>query len=294
MAGKESAAWYRSDGGWMELKPDRTEYAPGDTARVLIPAPAVPTEGLILMLDDGIRSVRRLSKIEGSPRIGIPLAGSFPPGVGVQAILVGPTLLPQGKDAKQRLPYHAWGSASLNLKMDDWRLNVALATDRPTYEPGDSVRVLITVLDSRGAPAEGTAALAVVDDAIFELTGAEKPDPLARFFEWRGSGVDYSDVRFSLNAAPTGEKGELTPGGDGAGTGLGLRKRFTPTVYWEPSARIGTGRPRGHPLPPLRRSDALSLPRARGIGGRSLRLRRDEGGRAKADHDRDFHAALRA
>ncbi len=269
VSGSESAAWYREDGGWMELKPDKTEYAPGDTARILIPAPAIPTEGLVLVLDDGIRSVRRLRKIEGSPRIGIPLSGSFPPGVSVQAILVGPTLLPQGSDGRQRLPYHGWGSTSLGLEMDDWRLAVDLAADRSAYEPGDSVRVLIQVRDAKGNPAEGTVTLAVVDDAIFELTGADKPDPLSSFFEWRGPGVDYSDVRFHLRVAPTGEKGELTPGGDGAGTGVGLRKRFTPTVHWEPSARVGSD---GRAVVRFRLSDDLTRYRFRALAASGVDL----------------------
>ena len=262
VSGDQSAAWYREDSGWIELKPDKAEYAPGDTARILIPAPAVPTEGLVLVLDDGIRSAARLSGIEGSPRIGVPLPGFYPPGIIVQTILIGPTLLPQGPDGRQRLPYHGWGSASLGLRLDDWRLGVNVAADRSAYEPGDSVRVLVQVRDARGNPAEGTVTLAVVDDAVFELTGADKPDPLSSFFEWRGPGTDYSDVRFRLRVAPTGEKGDLTPGGDGAGSGVGLRKRFTPTVHWEPAASVGSD---GRAVIAFRLSDDLTRYRFRAL-----------------------------
>jgi alpha-2-macroglobulin len=262
VSGPETASWYRDDGGWIELKPDKKEYAPTDTARVLIPAPAVPTEGLVLVLDDGIRSVTRLRRVEGSPRIGIPLAGSYPPGISVQAILIGPSVLPEGPEAKQRLPYHGWGSTGLTLKMDDWRLAVDVTADRTSYQPGDSVHVLIRVLDAQGRPAGGMVALAVVDDAVFELTGAGDPDPLSRFFEWRGSGVDYSDVRFRLQLAPTGEKGDLTPGGDGAGAGMGLRKRFTPTVHWDPAIPVG---PDGRAVARFRLADDLTRYRFRAL-----------------------------
>jgi alpha-2-macroglobulin len=239
VAGEETAAWARDDHGWLDLKADRTAYDRGDTARILIPAPAVPTEGLFVVLDPeaGIRSVRRLPRLTGSPAIPVPLTDALPWGMWCNTILVGAPLVPQGEG---RLPYHGWGNVYLRIRPEEWKLNVQVATDRPEYRPGDPVTVMITIRDSRGRPLSGTAALAVVDDAIFELAGPDSPDPLTTFYAERGPGAQYADVRWDLKRTARGEKGEVSPGGDGHGAAAGLRRRFTPTVHWDPSIPIGT------------------------------------------------------
>ena len=50
--------------------------------------------------------------------------------------------------------------------------------------------------------------------------------------------------------------------GDGAGTGVGLRKRFTPTVHWEPAASVG---PDGRAVITFRLSDDLTRYRFRAL-----------------------------
>ncbi len=236
--GVEPAAWYRDDHGWIELKPDQEKYAPGDTAAVLVPAPAIPTEGIVLVMDDGIRSVRRLHRLQGSPRVEIPLDDAVPWGRWVQMVLVGPSSVPQGDAVLRRLPYYGAGRTMLQIRPDDWRVKVDIATDRPVYAPREEVTVLIQLADAGGRPLSGSVSLAVVDDAIFELAGEWNPDPISTFFSPRWPEISYDDVRESLNLPATGEKGRLTPGGD-KGADAGFRRRFLPTVHWEPLIAVG-------------------------------------------------------
>ncbi|MBM3287725.1 MAG: hypothetical protein FJY88_10315, partial [Candidatus Eisenbacteria bacterium] len=267
VSGREAASWYRDDAGWLDLKSDKKSYAPGDTASILIPGPAVPTEGLLLVLDEGVQRAVRISRLEGSPRIPVPLSGLAPSGPTVHTVLVGPTLVPQGADGKRRLPYHGWGAIPLQIRDEDWRLRVSVVPDRNAYEPGEEVAVLIDLREISGGPVDGEVALAVVDDAIFELIEADDPDPVATFLASRGTGVDYDDIRFRLSLSPRGEKGALTPGGGGGGGALGLRKRFAPTVHWDPSVKVG---PDGKATVRFRLADDLTRYRFRALASSGI------------------------
>ncbi|MBM3320835.1 MAG: hypothetical protein FJY73_09195 [Candidatus Eisenbacteria bacterium] len=238
-SGSEAAPWYRDDGRWLTLKADRSDYAPEDTARVLVPAPAVPTEGLLLVLDEGIRSVRRLEQVEGSPLIPVPLSGFVPPGPHVRMILVGPTVVPEGNTIVPRLPYHGSGVVPLPIRLDPWRLGVEVTPEREVYEPGAEVALRIDLRDAAGRTVPGAVTVAVVDDAIFQLVENARVDPLTSIFPFRESGSDYADVRHSLRAPVTEEKGASTPGGDGFAEGPGFRRRFVPTVFWEAHRPVG-------------------------------------------------------
>lgn len=238
VSGRETGSWYRDDHGWLEMKPDQERYAPGDTARLLVPAPAIPTEGIVLVIDDGIRSIRRLTKVQGSPRIDIPLDDAQPWGRWVQMVLVGPSSVPQGDAVMRRLPYYGYGRTLLQIRPDDWRVKVEIGTDRPVYAPRDEVTVLIQLSDASGRPAEGSVSLSVVDDAIFELAGEWTPDPIDTFFSPRWPEIAYDDVREQLSLPARGEKGRMTPGGD-KGSDAGFRRRFLPTVHWAPLVPVG-------------------------------------------------------
>jgi hypothetical protein len=239
VSGPRAASWYRDDGRWLALKADRSDYAPDDTARVLVPAPAVPTEGLLLVLDEGIRSVRRLEQVEGSPLVPVPLSGFAPPGPHVRMILVGPSVVPQGDEIVRRLPYHGSGMVPLPIRFDPWRLDVEVVPEKEVYEPGGEVALRIDLRDPSGLPAAGTVTVAVVDDAIFQLVTEARIDPLASIFPPREPGTDYADVRHSLRAPVLEEKGATTAGGGDAAEGAGFRRRFVPTVYWEALRPVG-------------------------------------------------------
>jgi uncharacterized protein YfaS (alpha-2-macroglobulin family) len=178
----------------------------------------------------------------------------------VQAILIGPPSVPQGDTVVRRLPYFGWGQTFLNIRPDEWKLNVQVGTDHPAYRPGDEVTVLVAVADAHGNPVTGQATLAVVDDAIFQLTGESTPDPVSALYRWRGMGAEYDDVRSSLQMPARGEKGTMSPGGDGGEEGGGLRKRFVATAHWEALVPLG---PDGRATMRFRLADDLTRYRFR-------------------------------
>ncbi|MBD3161497.1 MAG: hypothetical protein GF328_05275, partial [Candidatus Latescibacteria bacterium] len=263
VSGRGPAQWRRNDSGWLALEPERDAYEPGDTASFILPAPAVPTEGLLLVLDEGIRSVRRLPRIQGTPRIRIPLDGIAPPGAWAETMLIGPGIVPQGEPVLHRLPYHGWGRLRLPITTDPWRVSVEVTPGADVYAPGEEVSARILLRDGAGRPVSGTVTIAVVDDAIFELIDAPDPDPLRVFFPYRGPGIRSAELRRHLQLPVALEKGEESPGGgDAIASSPGIRRRFVATAHWEPFVPVG---PSGEATIRFRLADDLTRYRIRAL-----------------------------
>jgi hypothetical protein len=61
-------------------------------------------------------------------------------------------------------------------------LNVALATDKPQYAPGEKAHLSFSVTDETGAPTVAALGVQIVDEAVFALVDAQ-PGLLRTFFE---------------------------------------------------------------------------------------------------------------
>jgi len=263
--GEETAEFPRETVQWIELQPDRPKVDPGDTVRVVVPAPAGGAQGLLLVESGGILGAR-LFQARGTPSLEVPIGELAPPDVTVSAVLVGPDRVPADDLGGPRrfLPYFARGSRTLEVSDDAWRARVEVLPAVETASPGDSLTVTIRLRGPEGEPAAGTATLAVVDEAVLQLAAEPDPDPLHGLFRWRGSGTEYDDTRYHLRVLPLEEKGEGTSGGGGAeAAAMGrLRTRFDITAYWNPSIPVG---PDGSARVTFRLPDALTRYRIRAV-----------------------------
>ncbi|MDM7914802.1 MAG: alpha-2-macroglobulin family protein, partial [Candidatus Eisenbacteria bacterium] len=154
------------------------------------------------------------------------------------------------------------------MSLDPWKLDFDVTTDRAVYEPGNEVTIVVTGGDAARA-AGGKVTLAVVDDAIFQLSGEPSVDPWNAIFQWRGPGTDYKDVRQDLHLPARGEKGRITPGGDGGEEGGGPRKRFVPTAAFAPLLPIGAD---GRAVYRFRLPDDLTRFRVRALASAGVDL----------------------
>lgn len=84
------------------------------------------------------------------------------------------------------------------------RLNVAFATDRDVYAPGDSCDLRVSVSDEEGHPVEAVVGLSVVDGAVLG-EGKSGPTTMSSYF-WLTSEVehpqDLEDANFVLEDTP--------------------------------------------------------------------------------------------
>jgi len=238
-SGEAVAAAPREAHQWLPIDGPRRALVPGDTAEVIIPAPEGGAQGLMVVESDGILEARRL-RLEGTARIPVRIGDLLPPGIEVEATVIGPDPLWKSGAPGRRVayPYFATGSHTLRLSTEPWRAEVKAAPERTTYFPGEEVGVEVFLSDQQGRPLSGEVTLAVVDEAVLALVAGDKGDPLESLFPWRGGGTSYADTRYSLRLPAEGEKG--SPGGGGAEmAGSRVRRDFRPTAYWNPRVRVG-------------------------------------------------------
>jgi hypothetical protein len=98
-------------------------------------------------------------------------------------------------------------------------LTVELASDRPSYRPGDTVTVTVKTKDANGRPTPATVTLRAVDEKLFAMGAAQVADPLGGLYQRVESGIVRLTATHQLPIGGTeGEGGSTTGGGGGGGT----------------------------------------------------------------------------
>jgi alpha-2-macroglobulin len=190
----------------VTLIPSKREFAPGDTAELLVQAPFHPAEGLITTRRGGLVSTQRF-KLEGpTTTVKVDIRETHFPSVIVQIDLVG-TAPRVGDDGKPlagvpRRPAYAKGAITLPVPPVTRGLRVEAIPAESRLEPGGETELVVDVRDHRGQPVEDAeVAVVVVDESVLALSGYETPNPLATFYPERGSGTSDHHARAILRLA---------------------------------------------------------------------------------------------
>lgn len=193
---------YVHGGGWVpfgddtqraELVADRPQYAPGDTARVLVRLPFAGGRGLVSVERAGALQTRPVD-LDGSLHVlEVPIEAGHTPAVHVRVSVTRPRasraelaamLAGAGPDAllaaESDVGRPTWATGLVRLPVVDAgkRLSVVVAPDHAERRPGQPVRVSLTVSEPDGAPADAAVTVMVVDEAVLSLLEWETPDPL--------------------------------------------------------------------------------------------------------------------
>jgi len=202
----------------ITIVPDREEYAPGDTAELLVEAPFAPASGLVTVIRGGIESASTFDAPDGSAVLQIPIADDQIPNLTVQVDMTGSAerTADDGtplQDAPRR-PAFATGQIELSIPPVTRALDVEVTPEVAALEPGVDTSVTVSVRDASGAPVAGAdVAVVVVDEAVLAVTGYELADPLDAFYRPISSEVfgEYLRSSIVLNRPDL-----LAAGGDGA------------------------------------------------------------------------------
>ncbi|MEO8843520.1 MAG: Ig-like domain-containing protein [Kofleriaceae bacterium] len=219
----------------VEIIPDKKDYAPGNTAELLIRAPFAPAEGVVTYRRSGIIKTERITLATETAVITVPITDDLVPNVVVQVDLVGaqPTLDAHGVAQKTTQPAYAVGSIDLSIPPRERTLAVTVTPSAAKLAPGDQASVTVAVHDAAGKPvANADVAVFVVDDSILTLAGYRVADPLAVFYQARPTDTtDYYARAYLTQAMQRGERDgwealetgyEYRRGiGNGPGTGTG-------------------------------------------------------------------------
>jgi alpha-2-macroglobulin len=194
--GAETASWgdrYRNNR--LELKLEREQYAPGDTATVLVQSP-YPEADLYLSVVRHKVLYQRIVAVKGSAvRVQVPITSEMLPNAAVEAILVR-----RGQPLSQVKPGTVKdlvriGFATFDLSLKEKTLTVGISPTLPTVAPRGGQTVHLTLKDPQGQPVKGQFAVMVVNEAVLQLTGYRVPNLLETVYAKQDISTRFRDNR---------------------------------------------------------------------------------------------------
>ncbi|MFA5508359.1 MAG: Ig-like domain-containing protein, partial [Vulcanimicrobiota bacterium] len=165
----------------LTVVPDKKEYTPGDTARLLVMAPFKDGEGLVVWDRDGFVREERFTLKNGTATLEQPLTEEMIPNLHANITCVG-----KATWGKRERPAVAAADLNLSISTESRQLTIEIQPAQEKLEPGATVEVPVTVKDHTGKAVSGSeVTLWVVDEAVLGLTGYKTPEPLSRFYGHR-------------------------------------------------------------------------------------------------------------
>ena len=228
--GKGEAFWSGEEDARMSLVSSKPKYEPGDTAKIVARTGMKSPTALITLERNGVLESRVVTMESSSEGIQIPIEAAHAPNVfATVAMVTGRS----GEGDKHR-PRFKMGVVDLVVSSEQNRLAVGVETDKPTYQPGETVTGTIK-LTSGQKPVVGEVAVSVADEGVLQLIAYKTPDPMKTFFASWGLGVDNGTNwnRIARLNDPVGDDPE--EGGDSsAGSESRVRSKFVNSAFWAP------------------------------------------------------------
>jgi hypothetical protein len=190
-------------GDEAKLVSDKTDYAPGDTAQVLVRSPFAPAEGLLTVRRAGIVHAQRFRMNGNMDTVPVKLDESMLPGVTISVSLAGSRLREDasGKPSERlgSKPAFARGEIQLKIPPLGRTLKVAVSPKDKAIGPGGSTVIGVDVKDNRGqAVSSADMAVYVVDEAVLALSGYKTPSPIETFYPMRDARVAELEGRAQI------------------------------------------------------------------------------------------------
>ena len=247
--GKNYVAWRTSDTPTVNLIPDKTSYAAGDTAKILVQSPWPKAEALLTLERNGVLEAKRFSITSSASTIEVPITGDYAPNIYASVVVFKGRTAPPSKDNPDDpgRPQVLFNTAELLVPLKEKTLDVKVTSDRKDYLPGSDASAVVTVHDASGKPASGEATLWAVDDGVLRLTNYTTPDLVGMLYPERPLIVDTADSRMRVVALPSAEDdkgGDASsspePGGGGGeeSTGDGIRTDFRILAAWSATVKL--------------------------------------------------------
>lgn len=210
-----AVAWERKTSGLFTMSADKDEYAPGETATILLESPYQEGWALVAVEEPDGNRYESVRISGGRGLLDIPVKNEMAPRFPIQALLYRGRIgaPPAGGRSGADLGKPSTVGASLTLKVKPEQNRIAVTLDHPKKAtPGQDIQVTITAADESGRPLDGDATLWLVDKAVLSLGAERDLDPLPAFLDRLASALRLVDTRNrALGYLPVAE----VPGGDG-------------------------------------------------------------------------------
>ena len=251
--------WFGGDNGdRMDVVPEKTAYAAGETARFQVRMPFRSATALVTVEREGVLSsfVTELSGTD--PVIEVPMPGAFAPDVFVSVMAVRGRVEPgwwrwlgglfetiglKKKDPEAQAPTalvdlakpaYRLGIAKVKVGWETHRLGVAVKADKKRYAAREQAQVLVEVRRPDGRPAASAdVAFVAVDEALLQLAPNDSWDVLTAMMGDRPLSVLTSTAQMQVVGKRHYGRKAVEAGGGGGGDLSGLnRENFQPVLLW--------------------------------------------------------------
>jgi uncharacterized protein YfaS (alpha-2-macroglobulin family) len=245
---KTSLRFYATGSSWaaratetpstIQLMPDREEYLPGQTARILVKSPLPSGSYLLTVEREGIQSQSIVQISDKEPLIEFPITEAHVPVIYVALSGYTKREAPPSDYFEPDLgkPRSLFGITGLRVSTRPVELSVEVSAVEGAYRPGTEAEVLVKVSRDGKPVSGGEVTLMAVDRAVLDLIDYHVPDPVAFFYDPSNFplGVHGDDSRRLLLKPVTYDTSVLTGGADDK---IQERKDFRPLALFEPFAR---------------------------------------------------------
>lgn len=187
----------------LQLIPDKSTYAPSDTAQISIQAPFANAHGVATIEREGLVEHYPLAIQGTSHTLALPLKPEWMPNVHVSVVL---------QSSVDNKPVYATGTTELTLSTAERVLKVAVTPKDKVVTPAAETEVTVEVKQANGQAAANTEVLVMaVDEAILALANYQLANPINSFYPTRNSGVDAQYLLENVWLEPKAELKASSP-----------------------------------------------------------------------------------
>ncbi|AKG20177.1 alpha-2-macroglobulin family protein [Calothrix sp. 336/3] len=239
VTGDNSVNWTSDDKNLLEVKLNKKEYQPGETATALIQSPYPEGELYFAVIKDK-PLYQKVTKVKGgAPQIQFQITPEMLPNAAVQAVLVR-----QGVPLKQVEPGTVdklvkIGFAPFKVNLQEKYLNTKITPLQPSLEPGGEETIQLELTDKQNQPTKGQLTVMVVNEAVLQLSGYRPPDLVNTVYAEQPLSTRFADNRPDVVVE---QSAIAKPKGWGYGGGLSdaaastrIRKEFQALAYYNGS-----------------------------------------------------------
>ena len=179
----------------IEVKLDKQEFKPGETATALIQSPYPEGELYFAVIKDKPLYQQVIKVKGGAPQIQFPVTPEMLPNAAVEAVLVR-----QGKPLNQVEPGSLdklvkIGFAPFKVNLQDKYLKVQVTPQLATLAPGAEQTLQLQLQDKQTNPTKGQLTVMVVNEAVLQLSGCRPPDLVNTVYAEQAIATRFSDNR---------------------------------------------------------------------------------------------------
>ena len=241
VTGPGETDWGSSDRNRLTVKLDKSAYRPGDTATALIQSPYAEADLYFAIVRHGVLYHTTQHVTGAAPQLHFTVTSEMLPNAAAEAVLVrrGAPLSSATAPKLERLALT--GFAPFDVGLDAKYLKVGIKAKSAQVEPGAGQRLDLQLSDAAGKPVAGQFAIAVVNDAVLQLTGYRFPDLVKIVYAQQPISTRYADSRADVKLVTEHQFVDKGFGfGGGALAGLGdtrVRTNLKALAFWSGNVR---------------------------------------------------------